>query len=72
MNTAVSSLAIESIYEEDFMGFEIYIEPNLDRCREGFVWSVCKDEEELDSGLEFGFDEALVAANKAIELDKTS
>jgi hypothetical protein len=69
MNTAASSLAMPSSYEEEFMGFEIYIGPNPDRWHEGFVWLVCKDGEEVDSGLEFGFDDAILVAKQNIQLD---
>jgi hypothetical protein len=55
MNTAANSLAMANSYEDEFMGFEIHVESNPDRWHEGFVWSVCKDREEIDSGLEFGF-----------------
>ncbi|MGO4893369.1 hypothetical protein [Flavobacterium sp. W21_SRS_FM6] len=66
MYTTASSLPMPSSYEEEFMGFEIYIEPNPDKWREGFVWLVCKDGEEIDSGLEFGFDEAVAVARNLI------
>jgi hypothetical protein len=66
MNTSDSLLATATRYEEEFMGIEIYIEPNPDRWHEGFVWSVCKDREEIDSGLEFGFDDALEVARNLI------
>tara|TARA_R110000868_G_scaffold323467_1_gene584414 strand:+ start:1085 stop:1303 length:219 start_codon:yes stop_codon:yes gene_type:complete len=72
MNTSACSLAIESSYEEEIMGFEIYIEPNPDRWREGFVWLVYQDGEEVDSGLEFGFDEALEASKETIKFSITS
>ena len=34
-------------YEEDYFGYEIYVEKNRDRYRGGFKWFVCKDENEL-------------------------
>jgi hypothetical protein len=66
MNTAANSLAMADSFEEEFMGFEIYIELNPDRWNEGFVWLVCRNGEEVDSGLEFGFDDALEAAKSLI------
>lgn len=54
-------------YEEVFRGYEIYIEPNLDPYREGFEWSVCKDEIEHDAGLAFSIPDALAAARNAID-----
>ena len=49
-------------YEEEINGFTIYIEDNPDRWRGGYSWSVCKDEVEFDSGLEFNTADALQAA----------
>ena len=66
MNTTDSSLDMADSFEEEFMGFEIYIEPNPDKWREGFVWLVCKDDEAVDCGLEFGFDDALEVARNLI------
>ena len=54
-------------YEEIFRGHEIYIEPNPDHYRGGSVWSVCKDECELECGLATSADEALAEAHAAIE-----
>ena len=54
-------------YEEIFRGVEIYIEANPDRYRGGFTWSVCRDENELDTGLAFTKNDALAEARKAIE-----
>lgn len=49
-------------YEEEVNGFTINIEENPDHWRGGYSWSVCKDETELDSGLEFSTADALRAA----------
>lgn len=49
-------------YEEEINGFTIYIEDNPDRWRGGYSWAICKDEVELDSGLEFSISSALQAA----------
>lgn len=49
-------------YEEEINGFTIYIEDNPDRWYGGYSWAVCKDEIELDSGLEFSTADALQAA----------
>jgi|TARA_R110002124_G_scaffold50901_3_gene147608 hypothetical protein len=54
-------------YEEDYFDFHIYIEPNPDNYNEGFTWSICKDEIEWESNLEFSIEDALKAAKKAIE-----
>jgi hypothetical protein len=44
-------------FEQVFLGFDIYIEPNSDQWRSGFGWLISKDDEELVAGLEFDFDE---------------
>jgi hypothetical protein len=54
-------------HEETYLGFEIYIETNPDQYREGFAWSISKDDEEYDCGLDFKVQQALVAAYKAID-----
>lgn len=41
------------IIEDTIDGFDIYIEPNPDHYNEGYVWSVSKNNEELDCGLVF-------------------
>ena len=46
------------IVEETIDGFDIYIEPNPDQYNEGYVWSVSKNNEELNSGLVFTVDDA--------------
>ncbi|MEM6190670.1 hypothetical protein [Shewanella scandinavica] len=51
-------------YEEEWCGYEIYIERNPDRFRGGFEWSVCFDNEEIQSGLAFHFDFALAEAQQ--------
>lgn len=30
-------------YEEEYSSYEIYVEKNRDRYRDGFEWFVCKD-----------------------------
>lgn len=54
-------------YEEVFRGVVIYIEANPDHYRGGFMWSVCRDEYELDCGLALIEDEAMAEAQQAIE-----
>lgn len=49
-------------YKEEVNGFTIYIEDNPDRWRGGYSWAVCKDEVELDSGLEFDVADTLERA----------
>lgn len=54
-------------HEETYLGFEIYIEANPDQYQEGFTWSISKNDEEYDCGLDFEVQQALEAAYKAIE-----
>jgi hypothetical protein len=54
-------------HEETYLGFDICIEPNPDQYSEGFTWSISKDDEEYDCGLDFEVQQALEAAYKAIE-----
>jgi hypothetical protein len=61
---------IESItgsYEEIYQNYEVYISPNRDAYRGGYEWSVCKDETECETGLEFSIDDALNSAKLAID-----
>ena len=54
-------------YDEIFCCHEIFKEPNPDHYRGGSVWSVSKDEFEIDCGLEPSPVEALAASRAAIE-----
>lgn len=54
-------------YEEEYFGYEIYVEKNRDQYRGGFEWSVCKDESELDVGLAFSVNDALTEARKFVD-----
>lgn len=54
-------------YEEEYLGFDIFVVSNPDKWNEGFIWSICKDGEEIDTGFEFGFDDAVVVAKDAIK-----
>ncbi|WP_351078627.1 hypothetical protein [Shewanella sp. CAL98-MNA-CIBAN-0140] len=56
------------IIEETIDGFDIYIEPNPDHYGEGYIWSVSKDDEELNSGLVFTVDDAFNEATENIVL----
>ncbi len=58
-------------YEEEYFGYEIYIEKNKDRYRGGFEWFVCKDENELNVGLGFSTNDALTAARKFVDSVRT-
>jgi hypothetical protein len=58
-------------YEEEYFGYEIYIEKNKDRYRGGFEWFVCKDENELDVGLSFSTNDALTAARNFVDSVRT-
>ena len=46
------------IIEDTINGFDIYIEPNPDHYNEGYVWSVSKNNEELDTGFAFTVEDA--------------
>ncbi|WP_233267282.1 hypothetical protein [Paraglaciecola sp. L3A3] len=59
---------MNSTYEEEFMGFEIFVEPNPDKWQGGYIWTVCKDEEEIYSDLEFEFDDAINSARSTAKL----
>lgn len=57
--------------EEKFESYEIYIENNPDHYRGGYEWSVCKDDEMLDSDLAFSIESAITEAKDSIlALDK--
>jgi hypothetical protein len=47
-----------AVIEDTIQGFVIYIEPNPDQYRGGYVWSVSKDGEGLDTGLAFTVEDA--------------
>ena len=53
-------------YHEIFQTFEIYIDHNPDRWRGGYVWGVCKNGQELSSGLSFGVAEAAEEARESV------
>lgn len=53
MHKFVENEEIPLPYEEELNGYTIFIDVNPDRWRGGFIWSVCKDDVELDSGIEF-------------------
>lgn len=52
--------------EEEFEEYEICIENNPDHYRGGYQWSVCKNDEMLDSGLAFCTESAISEAKDAI------
>ncbi|PKH98166.1 hypothetical protein CXF78_20050 [Shewanella sp. 11B5] len=54
-------------FEDEYKGYEIYVEPNPDQHNEGFSWSISKNDECLDSGLEFDIKMAIDAARKAAD-----
>jgi len=54
-------------FEEPYAGHMIFIEPNRDIYRGGFEWSVCRDDNELQCGLEFSVEEALKASRKFVD-----
>lgn len=57
--------------QEEYLGYEIYIEKNRDRYRSGFEWSVCKDEIKLDAGLAFSENDSLIEARKFVDSVRT-
>jgi hypothetical protein len=61
-----------AVIEETINGFEVYIEPNPDQYNEGYVWSVSKNEQELDTGLAFSMEDAFKIINQTISLLTTS
>jgi hypothetical protein len=61
-----------AVIEETINGFEVYIEPNPDQYNEGYVWSVSKDGEELDTGLVFSMEDAFKTIHQTISLLTTS
>lgn len=66
MNNLNDETSNES-YEEIFRDYEIFIEPNPDKYRGGFAWSVSKDECELDCGLAPSMDSAIAESHIAID-----
>ena len=59
--------SIADSYEEEYLGYEIYVEKNRDPYRGGFEWFVCKDANELDAGLAFSVNDALAEARKFVD-----
>lgn len=59
---------MQTTYEEEYLGYEIYIEPNPDRYNEGFEWAISKDGVIWNDGLKFSIEDALEAARKAVDL----
>ncbi|WP_323813420.1 hypothetical protein [Cellvibrio sp. NN19] len=58
---------IHGSIEEEFKDYTIYIENNPDPYREGFEWSICKDNEILESNLAFTVEDAFQEAKTAID-----
>lgn len=54
-------------YEEEYQGFEIYVELNPDRYNEGYIWSISKNDERLNEGLEFDIQLAIDLARKTAD-----
>ena len=52
-------------YEDEFLGYTIYVEVSADRYNPAFSWSVCKDNVEYDSGLAFSIETAIEEAEAA-------
>ena len=59
---------ISAPYEEEYRGYEIYIEKNPDPWREDFDWSVCKDNIEHENGGKYTTKEALSVARLAVDM----
>jgi hypothetical protein len=59
--------SITNTYEEVYLGYEIYVEPNRDPYREGFEWSVCKEDSVIDNGLAFTIPDSVDQARKVVD-----
>lgn len=53
--------------DEVYLGHEIHVFPNRDPHRGGFEWSVCKDDAEINAGLDASHEDALNSARGAID-----
>tara|TARA_R110002126_G_scaffold144276_15_gene290343 strand:+ start:2444 stop:2635 length:192 start_codon:yes stop_codon:yes gene_type:complete len=53
-------------YEDEFLGYTIYVEVSADRYNPAFSWSVCKDNIEFDTGLAFSKEDAISEAEAAV------
>lgn len=53
-------------YEDEFLGYSIYVEVSADRYNPAFSWSVCKDNIEYDSGLAFSKEDAISEAQASV------
>jgi hypothetical protein len=53
-------------FEEVYLGYEIFVEPNHDQYRGGFAWSICRDGVELEVGLDFSAENAIQKARDAV------
>jgi hypothetical protein len=60
-----NNLNITVPFEEECQGFEIYVEENPDHYNEGYNWSISKNDECIDEGVEFDIQMAIDAARKA-------
>ncbi len=67
MVEGISVNDVGGTYEEPYAGHMIFIEPNRDSYRGGFEWSVCRDDTELQCGLEFSAEEALKVSRKYVD-----
>ncbi|MDP4535233.1 hypothetical protein Q3O60_03395 [Alkalimonas collagenimarina] len=54
-------------YEEEFLGYTIYVEISADHYNPAYSWSVCKDDIEYDAGLSFSRDDAIADAEQVIK-----
>ncbi|MCT8985290.1 hypothetical protein [Shewanella phaeophyticola] len=61
-----NSPSITIPFEEEYQGFEIYVEENPDHYNEGYSWSVSKNDECIDEGIEFDIKMAIDAARDTI------
>lgn len=52
-------------YEEQYLGYSIFIEKGPDPYVEEFSWSLCRDQYEVDSGYDFTVDDALSSARSS-------
>lgn len=54
-------------YEEVYLDYEIYVQPDRDPYRGGFEWVVCRNGEELEAGLDFSIADAVTQARSAVD-----
>lgn len=54
-------------HEEEYQSYEVFIEKNPDPYYGGFIWSVARESEELETDLDFTLVSAVENARKSID-----